>query len=82
MEAISKETAASVVLVRARVSEDEISVFASALDYILETLDAFEIESRLGATRDEIEAMRDDLGEILADRSKAAQKSEPLLKVT
>ncbi len=82
MEVISKETAASVVLVRARVSEDEISVFASALDYILETLDAFEIESRLGATRDEIEAMRDDLGEILADRSKAAQKSEPLLKVT
>ena len=82
MEVISKETAASVVLVRARVSEDEISVFALALDYILETLDAFEIENRFGATRDEIEAMRDDLGEILADRSEAAQKSEPLLKVT
>jgi hypothetical protein len=50
-------------LVHASVSEDELSVCESALSYALESLGDAEIESRLGATREEVEAIRDDLRE-------------------
>jgi hypothetical protein len=80
MEAISKEKVASVALVEAKVSEDELAVYEAALNYALETLEATEIERRFGASVDEIEGMRDDLREVLAQHSEAAYRSEPLAK--
>jgi uncharacterized small protein (DUF1192 family) len=78
MEAITKETVASVAIVEARVSEDELAVYEAALNYALDTLGLAEIESRLGASVDEIEGMRDDLRTILERYGKATHKLEPL----
>jgi hypothetical protein len=50
-------------LVNAAVSEDELAVCESSLSYALESLGDAEIESRLGATRDEVEGIRDDFRE-------------------
>ena len=61
MEAISKERAASVTLIEAKLSEDEMAVYEAALSYALDSLDKGEIERRFGASVDEIEGMRDDL---------------------
>ena len=65
MEAITKEKVASVAIVKARVSEDELAVYEAALKYALDTLDEVEIESRFGASVEEIEGMRDDLRAVL-----------------
>jgi hypothetical protein len=78
MEAITKEKVASVAIVEARVSEDELAVYKAALNYALDTLEEAEIESRFGASVDEIEGMRDDLRAILEQRSQATHKLEPL----
>lgn len=72
MEAISKERVASVALVTARLSEDELAVYEAALSYALDTLDDAEIERRFGAAADELEGMRDDLREALAEPGKTA----------
>jgi len=76
MEAISKERVASVVLVSARVSEDELAVYEAALSYALDTLDAAEIERRFGASADEVEGMRDDLRETLAAHAETTRAPE------
>jgi len=78
MEAITKETVASVAIVEARVSEDELAVYEAALNYALDTLGLAEIESRFGASVDEIEGMRDDLRTILEQHGEATHKLEPL----
>lgn len=78
MEAISKEKAASVALVQAKVSEDELGVYEAALSYALDTLDEREIERRFGASVDEIEGMRDDLRDVLAQNDEPAHKPEPV----
>ena len=65
MEAITKEKVASVAMVKARVSEDELAVYEAALNYALDTLDEAEIERLFGASIDEIEGMRDDLRSVL-----------------
>jgi len=78
MEAINKEKVASVALVQARVSEDELAVYEAALSYALDTLDETEIEHRFGASVDEIEGMRDDLREVLAQHGEATCKPEPM----
>lgn len=78
MEAISKERAASVALVQAKVSEDELAVYEAALSYALDTLDESEIERRFGASVDEIEGMRDDLRDVLAQHGERAHKPEPV----
>lgn len=82
MEAINKERAASVALVEARVSEDELAVYEAALSYALDTLEESEIERRFGASVDEIEGMRDDLREILEEHGEAAHKGEPIANRT
>ncbi len=66
MEVTDTETIASVVLLEAKISEDELSVYETALSYALDALNATEIERRFGATIDEMEGMRDDLREALA----------------
>lgn len=78
MEAINKERAASVALVEAKVSEDELAVYEAALSYALDTLEESEIERRFGASVDEIEGMRDDLREILEEHSEVEHKPEPI----
>ena len=66
MEIISKKAVASVELAEVRVSIDEIATCESALSYLLETLPANEIEKRLGATRDELEGICDDLRQVIS----------------
>jgi uncharacterized small protein (DUF1192 family) len=61
MEIIEKKSVASVELAELRASIDELATYEAALSYLLETLSAEEIEQRLGAARDEVEGMRDDL---------------------
>ncbi len=78
MEAISKEKVASVALVQAKVSEDELAAYEAALSYALDTLDESEIERRFGATVDEVEGMRDDLREVLEQHGEVSRKPEPI----
>jgi hypothetical protein len=66
MEIIGKERIASVELFSIKVSEDELAVYEAALSRLLDTLNAAEIECCLGASRDEVEALRDDLRQALA----------------
>jgi hypothetical protein len=82
MEAISKEKAASVVLIKAKISEDEMTVYEAALSYALDSLDDVEIEQRFGASVDEIEGMRDDLRAILDSYRETAQIPEPIAKTS
>jgi hypothetical protein len=82
MEAISKEKIASVALVQAKVSEDELAAYEAALSYALDTLNESEIERRFGASVDEIEGMRDDLREILEQHGEASYQTEPLANRT
>lgn len=82
MEAISKEKAASVVLIKATLSEDEMAVYEAALSYALDSLDDVEIEQRFGASVDEVEGMRDDLRAILDNYRETAQIPEPIAKTS
>lgn len=77
METLRKEVVASVELVEARITEDELAVCESALSYALDSLGDAEIERRLGATRDEVEGVRDDLREAL----RAQSEGEPLAEM-
>ena len=76
MEVLSKERIAAVALVDVRVSEDELGVYEAALGYVLDSLDVEEIERRFGASIEEIEGMRDDLRDTLANHT---IHDEPLL---
>jgi hypothetical protein len=76
MKVLSKDAVASVRLVEARISEDEIGVLESALSYVLDALGDAEIERRLGATRDELEGIRDDLREALSAQGEAEPVAE------
>ncbi len=78
MKPLRKEVMASVVLMDVRVSEDELVVFESALSYALDRLGDAELERQLGATRDEVEGIRDDLREALG----AGEDAEPLVELT
>jgi hypothetical protein len=82
MEAINKEKIASVALVEARVSEDELAAYEVALSYALDALDEVEIERRFGASVEEIEGMRDDLRAVLEQHGEATHKPEPLVSKT
>ena len=76
MKVLRKEVVASVGLVEARISEDELAVFESALKYALDSLDDDEIGRRFGATRNEVEGIRDDLREASRARGEAEQLAE------
>ena len=82
MEAINKEKIASVVLLTAKISEDELAAYEAALSYALDTLDEAEIERQFGASRDEIEGMCDDLRGVLAEHGETTYKSELLAENT
>lgn len=74
MEVINKDKAASVVLAEVRVSADELMVYEAALSYLLDRLKASEVERLFGAKEDEIEGIRDDLREALAECSESSDK--------
>jgi hypothetical protein len=76
MEILREGVVASVRLIEARISEDEFAVWESALSYALDKLGDAEIESRLGATRDEVEGIRDDLREALRARKEDERLAE------
>ncbi|MDQ3256482.1 MAG: hypothetical protein M3R15_21775 [Acidobacteriota bacterium] len=78
MEAINKKVIASVALVEARISEDELAVCEAALSYVIDTLSATEIERRFGATVDEIEGIRDDVQAILTQHGTTQRTPEPI----
>jgi hypothetical protein len=61
MDLLNKEKVASVVLLEVKVSEDELALYEAALSYVLDSLNKEQVELRLGATIDEIEAVRDEL---------------------
>jgi hypothetical protein len=69
MKTLRKEIVASVGLLEVGVSEDELSVFESALKYALAQMSDSEVERRLGATREEVEGILDDLRGTLRARS-------------
>lgn len=77
MEVINKDKLASVELSTVRVSEDELAVYEAALSYVLETLEAADVERRFGASVDEIEGIRDDLREALTPHSETPRKHVP-----
>ena len=79
MDVINKSVVASVEILEVKLSEDEIGVYEAALSYLLDTLSSEELESRFGATRDELEGMRDDLRQALIDEAVAADESDPVL---
>jgi hypothetical protein len=66
MEIISKKSIASVELAEVRASLDEITTYEAALSYLLAALSAEEIEQQIGASRDEVEGMCDDLRQIIS----------------
>lgn len=78
MKTLRKEFVASVALVEAVISEDELAVCESALNYALDNLGDAELEGRFGATRDEVEGIRDDLREAL----RAGGEVEPLVEMS
>lgn len=80
METINKEIIASVAIVEVKLSEDELAVYEAALTYTLDTMGRAEIEHRFGASIDEIEAIRDDLRDILEQHGASARKLEPTVK--
>ena len=58
---ISEQEDASVRLLALELSEDEIMVLASALAALLQEFDDSEIEAKSGASRDEVEAILQNL---------------------
>ena len=58
---ISEKEVASVRLLELELSEDELTVLASALTTLLNACDEDKIEARSGASRDEVEAILQDL---------------------
>jgi len=74
MEVLNKERIAAVPLIEARISEDELGVFEAALSYVLDSLDATDIERRFGASVDEIEGIRDDVRDALGRQNEGDQE--------
>jgi hypothetical protein len=72
---ISEKEVASVRLLALELSEDEITVLAAALTTLLQELDDREIETKAGASRDEVEAILQDLHTFLKQPSQQSVKS-------
>jgi hypothetical protein len=64
-ELISERIVSSVRLLTVELSEDEVDVYITCLNYILEHYDDEAVERICGAHRDEVEGMRDDLVQLL-----------------
>ncbi len=65
METIKITSIASVEIAEVRVSVDELQIYEIALTNSLEKMSESEIVSLFGATKDELEGIRDDVRESL-----------------
>jgi hypothetical protein len=72
---ISEQEVASVRLLALELSEDEIMVLAAALTSLLQELDDSAIEAKSGASRDEVEAILQDLRTFLKSPSRQSMRS-------
>ncbi len=78
MEIIKQTTIASVDIAEVRVSADELQVYEAALTKLLETISETEALTSFGASKDELEGIRDDVREVLF----ACGKSEKIMALT
>lgn len=72
---ISEKEVASVRLIALELSEDEITVLISALTTLLKERDDPAIEAQSGASRDEVEAILQDLHTFLQQPSRRSSPS-------
>ena len=72
---ISEQEVASVRLFALELSEDEIMVLAAALTSLLQELNDSEIAAKSGASRDEVEAILQDLHTFLKPPSRQSRHS-------
>jgi len=61
MRVIKTKSVASVELAEVEISLDELQVFEIALNYVTKSLDEKEIEKIFGATKNELEGIREDV---------------------
>ena len=66
MEVKNTNSIASIDFAEVKVSVDELEVFETALNFVLEKLSDKEIEKKFGATRNEIEGISEDIRKTLA----------------
>jgi hypothetical protein len=71
---ISEKEVVSVRLLILELSEDEITVLAAALTTLLQALDDQGIETRAGASREEVEALLEDLHTFLKQPAQPSMK--------
>jgi hypothetical protein len=72
---ISEKEVVSVRLLALELSEDEITVLTSALTTLLQDLDDQGIETKAGASREEVEALLEDLHTFLKQPAQPSMKS-------
>jgi hypothetical protein len=72
---ISEQEVASVRLLAVELSEDEVTVLAAALTTLLQERDDQEIEAQSGASREEVEAILEDLHTFLKHPAPQSMKS-------
>jgi hypothetical protein len=72
---ISEKEVASVRLLAVELSEDEVTVLAAALITLLQERDDQEIEAQTGASREEVEAILEDLQTFLKHPAHQSMKS-------
>ncbi len=65
MEILNVIEVASVKLMEIEISEDELDVYESCLNYVLQNCSPREIEYICGATKDELEGMQENLTALL-----------------
>jgi hypothetical protein len=65
MEIIRTTSIASVEIAEVKVSIDELAVYETAITKILESMNESEVLSVFGATKDELEGIRDDVSDTL-----------------
>lgn len=66
MEILNIGSVASIDFSDVRMSIDELQVFEAVLSHALETFSDEEIETKLGATRDEVEGIGEDVGNAIS----------------
>ncbi len=71
MEIINQKNIASVDVAEVRVTSDELEVYEKALTNSLEKLNESEILTIFGASKDELQGIRDDVREVLIGCGKA-----------
>ena len=72
---ISEQEVASVRLLALELSEDEVTVLAAALTRLLQECDDQGIEAKAGASREEVEAIVEDLHTFLKHPAQQSMKS-------